>query len=96
MNTTTLNPSQALDPAMPADAAHAPTETAHEGIREWGPEVAVAAFLDRRLRFTGIAELVDRCLQTVLPEATELHSVNGLLQLDARTRRAAEALLPRG
>ena len=45
MNTTTLNPSQALDPAMPADAAHAPTEAAHEGIREWGPEVAVAAFL---------------------------------------------------
>jgi 1-deoxy-D-xylulose-5-phosphate reductoisomerase len=59
-------------------------------------EVAVAAFLDRRLRFTGIAELVERCLQTVLPAAAELHSVDGLLQLDARTRRAAEALLPRG
>lgn len=59
-------------------------------------EVAVAAFLDQRLRFTGIAELVERCLQTVLPEATEVHSVDGLLALDARTRRAAEALLPRG
>lgn len=59
-------------------------------------EVAVAAFLDQRLRFTGIAELVDRCLQTVRPEAAEVHSVDGLLALDARTRRAAEALLPRG
>ncbi len=59
-------------------------------------EVAVAAFLERRLGFTGIAELVDRCLQSVSPQADEVHSVDGLLALDARTRRAAEALLPRG
>ncbi len=58
-------------------------------------EVAVAAFLAERLRFTGIAELVDRCLQAVIPEAQELHSVEGLLQLDARTRRTAEGLLAR-
>jgi putative tricarboxylic transport membrane protein len=45
MNTTTLNPSQALDTAMPADAAPAPVATGHDGVREWGPEVAVAAFL---------------------------------------------------
>ncbi len=56
-------------------------------------EVAVAAFLDRRLRFTGIAELVARCLEAVQPEADELRSVDGLIQLDARTRRVAEALL---
>jgi 1-deoxy-D-xylulose-5-phosphate reductoisomerase len=59
-------------------------------------EVAVAAFLDRRLRFTDIAALVAKCLDTVQPSADEVRSVEGLLALDARTRRHAEALLVAG
>lgn len=56
-------------------------------------EVAVDAFLDRRLHFTGIAELVERCLDSVQPGTDEVMSVEGLLALDHRTRLAAQALL---
>jgi 1-deoxy-D-xylulose-5-phosphate reductoisomerase len=58
-------------------------------------EVAVAAFLDARLRFTGIAETVARCLDAVQPSAHEVHSIEGLMALDARTRRHAQTLLAR-
>jgi 1-deoxy-D-xylulose-5-phosphate reductoisomerase len=54
-------------------------------------EVAVAAFLDGKLPYTGIASLVADCLQAVLPEADEIHSVEGLMHLDARSRRVASA-----
>ncbi len=57
-------------------------------------EVAVAAFLGGKLPYTGIASLVADCLQTVLPEANEIHSVEGLMHLDARSRRVASAGLP--
>ncbi|MBH9553397.1 1-deoxy-D-xylulose-5-phosphate reductoisomerase [Inhella gelatinilytica] len=56
-------------------------------------EVAVAAFLDRRLPFTGIAELVGRCLEAVIPSSAETADLEGLLSLDQRARRAAEAAL---
>lgn len=47
MNTTTLNPGIARDADAPAaDAPHAPAQAqSQEGIREWGPEMAVAGFL---------------------------------------------------
>ncbi|MBH9577651.1 1-deoxy-D-xylulose-5-phosphate reductoisomerase [Inhella proteolytica] len=56
-------------------------------------EVAVASFLAGSLRFTGISELVARCLEQVLPAADEVGSVAGLLELDARTRAKAQELL---
>ena len=58
-------------------------------------EVAVAAFLDRRLPLHRHRRAGARCLDTVLPQADEVRSVEGLLSLDARTRRAAEACLVR-
>lgn len=53
-------------------------------------EEAVEAFLDRRLRFTDIAATAAHCLAHVLPSGDELASVEGLMALDARARRAAQ------
>lgn len=52
-------------------------------------EVAVAAFLDGRLRFTDIAALVARVLEDVVPSAADVASVSDLLALDARARAVA-------
>lgn len=54
-------------------------------------EVAVAAFLDGRLRFDRIAEVNERTLQAVLPGAVS--SVDDLLDLDAEARRWATQAL---
>ena len=51
-------------------------------------EVAVAAFLDRQLPFTAIAEVVAETLQQ-LP-VTRPDSLEQLLQLDAEARKVAE------
>ncbi|MBB5203756.1 1-deoxy-D-xylulose-5-phosphate reductoisomerase [Inhella inkyongensis] len=59
-------------------------------------EVAVAAFLAGGLRFTGIAATVAACLESVQPAADEVASVEGLLALDARARRQAQAVIARG
>ncbi len=52
-------------------------------------EEAVAAFLDRRLRFDHICRVNREALESVMPEAGEVESVEGLLTLDARARRHA-------
>ncbi len=57
-------------------------------------EVAVDAFLNRRLPFTGIAALVAEVLSRVLPTAADVGSVEDLMALDARARAAARAALP--
>lgn len=54
-------------------------------------EAAVAAFLDRRIRFTDIAAAAAHCLASVQPSRDEVASVEGLMHLDARSRAAAEA-----
>jgi 1-deoxy-D-xylulose-5-phosphate reductoisomerase len=56
-------------------------------------EVAVEAFLDRRLRFDRIHEINLRCLEQVQPSRADVASIEGLLELDARTRAHARALL---
>ena len=56
-------------------------------------EEAVAAFLDRRLGFDQIHRVNRACLETLVPEAGECASVEGLLALDARARRQAQALI---
>jgi 1-deoxy-D-xylulose-5-phosphate reductoisomerase len=56
-------------------------------------EVAVAAFLDGRLRFDRIAQLNAHTLEAVLPGAVA--SVADLLDLDAQARRCAEAAVER-
>jgi 1-deoxy-D-xylulose-5-phosphate reductoisomerase len=56
-------------------------------------EVAVAAFLDRRIRFDQIHAVNVATLTGVLPSRP--HSLHDLLELDARARRAAEQVIGR-
>jgi 1-deoxy-D-xylulose-5-phosphate reductoisomerase len=53
-------------------------------------EVAVAAFLDGRLPFLGIPEIVQRTLESV--EAPAVRDLPDLLLVDAEARRVAESL----
>jgi 1-deoxy-D-xylulose-5-phosphate reductoisomerase len=89
---------------QPADLARFPAlRLARAALRAAGPapnvfnasnEVAVARFLDGKLRFTAIAELVERVLDAApsagLPAGDELEAV---LAVDAWARGAAERLL---
>jgi 1-deoxy-D-xylulose-5-phosphate reductoisomerase len=54
-------------------------------------EVAVAAFLDGRIGFTGIPEVIDRCLDAV-PTGAMTH-FEELFETDAAARRHAEGLV---
>ena len=54
-------------------------------------EIAVAAFLADRIRFTDIAHTVRHCLEQDFSGSH--HSLEGLLDLDAAARRAAEAFV---
>jgi 1-deoxy-D-xylulose-5-phosphate reductoisomerase len=57
-------------------------------------EVAVAAFLERRLGFTDIAELIDRCLQQAAQApAGDGDELQRILAVDAWARREAGAQL---
>lgn len=54
-------------------------------------EVAVAAFLDKRIKFTDIAKVVAYCLAQDFSDGR--HDIEGLLVQDAQTRRQAEAFI---
>ncbi len=54
-------------------------------------EVAVAAFLDKRIKFTDIAKVVAHCLAQDFSDGH--HDIEGLLAQDAQTRRQAEAFI---
>ena len=54
-------------------------------------EVAVQAFLDRRLNFTGIAAVIDQVLQHI--DACPVTTLNDVLEADASARRLAAALI---
>ena len=54
-------------------------------------EVAVAAFLDKRIKFTDIAKVVVHCLAQDFSDGR--HDIEGLLAQDAQTRRQAEAFI---
>lgn len=54
-------------------------------------EVAVAAFLDKRIKFTDIAKVVAHCLAQDFSDGH--HNIEGLLAQDAQTRRQAEAFI---
>ena len=54
-------------------------------------EVAVAAFLDKRIKFTDIAQVVAHCLAQDFSDGC--HDIEGLLAQDAQTRRQAEAFI---
>jgi 1-deoxy-D-xylulose-5-phosphate reductoisomerase len=57
-------------------------------------EVAVAAFLEKRIRFTAIAELIERALAAVPPAA--LTSIEQCVAVDAETRRRVQGLVDAG
>lgn len=57
-------------------------------------EVAVEAFLARRLPFTGIAALVAEVLSRLSPSAADVGSVGDLMALDVRARAIARTVLP--
>lgn len=54
-------------------------------------EVAVAAFLDKHIKFTDIAKVVAHCLAQDFSDGR--HDIEGLLAQDAQTRRQAEAFI---
>jgi 1-deoxy-D-xylulose-5-phosphate reductoisomerase len=54
-------------------------------------EVAVQAFLDRRLNFTGIATVIDQVLQRL--ESNPVKALGDVLEADAAARRLAAALI---
>jgi 1-deoxy-D-xylulose-5-phosphate reductoisomerase len=57
-------------------------------------EIAVAAFLDKRIRFTAIAQLIERALAA--QPATTLTSIEQCVAVDAETRRRVQALVDAG
>ena len=57
-------------------------------------EIAVAAFLDKRIRFTAIAELIERALAA--QPSTPLTSIEQCVAVDAETRRRVRALVDAG
>jgi 1-deoxy-D-xylulose-5-phosphate reductoisomerase len=54
-------------------------------------EVAVQAFLDRRLNFVGIATVIDKVLQRLAP--TPVNELGDVLDADAASRRMAASLI---
>ena len=54
-------------------------------------EVAVAAFLDKRIKFTDIAQVVAHCLAQDFSDGR--HDIESLLAQDAQTRRQAEVFI---
>jgi 1-deoxy-D-xylulose-5-phosphate reductoisomerase len=58
-------------------------------------EVAVAAFLDRQVRFTDIARINASTVSAVLPDRADTASLGDLLALDARARAHAQAVARR-
>jgi 1-deoxy-D-xylulose-5-phosphate reductoisomerase len=57
-------------------------------------EVAVQAFLDRRLNFTGIAAVIDKVLQSL--DSSPVKALGDVLDADAAARRLAVALIEPG
>jgi 1-deoxy-D-xylulose-5-phosphate reductoisomerase len=77
-------------------------ELAKAALRGGGPlpcalnaadEVAVAAFLERRLPFLGIAAVIERVLQR-MPRST-LHGIGDVLAADSEARRIAREEIER-
>jgi 1-deoxy-D-xylulose-5-phosphate reductoisomerase len=54
-------------------------------------EIAVQAFLERRLNFTGIATVCDKVLQRL--DASPVNELGDVLDADAAARRLANALI---
>jgi 1-deoxy-D-xylulose-5-phosphate reductoisomerase len=58
-------------------------------------EVAVAAFLDGRIGFPGIARVVDETLASSVEQSVAGQDLSGLIELDQRARATAEQFISR-
>jgi 1-deoxy-D-xylulose-5-phosphate reductoisomerase len=56
-------------------------------------EVAVAAFLDRRIGFTDIGDVVERSMDRLPAEPVDLSGLDHVLDVDRRARAVAEQIL---
>ena len=72
-------------------AGRGPRTVAAPVVLNAANEVAVAAFLDRRLAFLGIAEVVEASLERL--GATELTSLDDVYACDAESRRVAAEIV---
>jgi 1-deoxy-D-xylulose-5-phosphate reductoisomerase len=75
---------------------------AKHALREGGPlpcalnaadEIAVAAFLDEKLKFTGIAQVIESVLEKMPRSA--IHSIDDVLAADSEGRRLARVEVAR-
>ena len=55
-------------------------------------EVAVAAFLEKKLSFVGIFHVVSETVKT-LAHTKDVHTLDGILSADKQAREMAEALI---
>jgi 1-deoxy-D-xylulose-5-phosphate reductoisomerase len=87
---------EAPDPARFPCLGHAYTAIRTGGtapaILNAANEVAVQAFLDRRIPFLAIPELIGRCMERVESEQPE--SIDHLLDVDRRARAESEQIIP--
>ncbi len=59
-------------------------------------EVAVRAFLEDRIPFSSIAEIVRLCLECIPPSVTEPSTYDEVLSIDRKTRKKAEEIIRTG
>ena len=87
---------EAPDPARFPCLGHAYTAIRSGGtapaILNAANEVAVQAFLDRRIPFLAIPELIGRCMERIASEQPE--SIDHLLDVDRRARAESEQIIP--
>jgi len=86
-------PDAARFPSLPLawDVLNAPVGSA--AVLNAANEIAVAAFLDRRIRFDHIHQVNHATLETVA--VSDIHDIESLLALDAQSRRVAGQIAER-
>jgi len=86
-------PDAARFPSLPLawDVLNAPVGSA--AVLNAANEIAVAAFLDRRIRFDHIHQVNHATLETVA--VSDIHDIESLLALDAQSRRVAGQIVER-
>jgi len=91
-----------LDFEAPDETRFPCLSLAYEAVRAAGTmpavlnaanEVAVASFLDRRIRFTAIPEIIEHCMTTVAPGPAD--TIDAVIQADLAARAAAESYIDR-
>jgi 1-deoxy-D-xylulose-5-phosphate reductoisomerase len=91
-----------LDFEAPDETRFPCLSLAYEAVRAAGTmpavlnaanEVAVASFLDLKIRFTHIPEIIRHCMTTIAPEPAD--TIEAVLEADRIARLAAESYVNR-